>query len=98
MLTTPPPKRCELSDLPADQCGCRIHRPDGGQIHIDPAQDGRVRTAGHTYGPSVTAGYPGRCPTCGDRYEVGEPIRPERFKTIDSGTGKWVHAECAEEA
>ena len=98
-MTAPQPvtdPRCDLSDLPASLCGCRKHRPDGGQIRIDPAQDGRVRTAGHAYGPSIEAQHPGRCPACEERIQVGDRIRAERYKTIDGGTGNWVHAECVD--
>lgn len=89
-------ERCALSDLPADQCGCVKHRPDGGAIAIEPVQSNR--TAGHAYGPEIQARHPGRCPECAERYEVGEPIRPERYKTVNAGTGRWLHTECAEEA
>lgn len=84
-------ERCDLSDLPVTSCGCRKHRPDGGQIHIEPAA---VR-ASHSYGPKVIAKYPGKC-ACGDRYEVGEAIRVEKFAN-GQGTGRWLHSECAEE-
>jgi hypothetical protein len=86
------PVICELSDLPEESCGCRKHRPGISVVDAEP-----TRTAGHAYGPSIEAQYPGRCPACGERYEVGETIRGERFKTITGHTGKWLHAECVDE-
>lgn len=81
-------ERCELSDLPVDQCACRTHRP-GQEADAPPA-----RPAG--YGPEVVARYPGRCPACHERYEVGEPIRVELTTVQLRSTGSWLHSDCAE--
>jgi hypothetical protein len=86
-------KRCELSELPISTCGCRKHRPDGGQTHIEPAS---IRTYRYVLTSTVNAKYPGTCPECGDRYEVGEPILPQPSGN-GQGTGRWAHEDCARE-
>lgn len=93
-LTAPPPEPCPLSDLPADQCGCRLHRPDGGTVAVEPAS---VRSYGYQLNTVIEARYPGTCQECGDRYEVGESITPQRHGG-GRVTGRWAHEECAKEA
>lgn len=72
---------CDLSDLPADQCACRIHaKPEQA---INPQS------------PMILAGYgfearfPGVCPACDEEIEVGMDI----CRTTDA---TYVHAECVE--
>jgi hypothetical protein len=89
-----PNARCDLSDLPADQCGCRKHRPGLSIVDVEPA--GTAHTYG--YGNAFTAQYPGRCPECDERYEVGELIRAQQYKTVRSATGRYAHDDCAREA
>ena len=73
-------ERCELSDLPVDQCACRVHKP--GQ-----EADGISRA----YGPEIHARFPGRCLLCGEGVRVGEPIR---MTTTPMGS-RAVHSDCA---
>jgi hypothetical protein len=86
-------ERCELSELPVASCGCRKHRPDGGQIHVAPVT---ARTYQYGLTTEVIAKFPGTCPECGDRYHVGELIAPQRDGG-GTGTGRWAHEECARE-
>jgi hypothetical protein len=79
-------QRCELSELPVEQCACRKHKP-GQAADQHPGAD-IVRDGGP--GPVITAQYPGQCVTCGDRFQVGDLIRPV---TTMGGT-RWGHAEC----
>ena len=54
-------KRCDLTDLLADQCAhCLGHDTRPGLV---------VRT-----GPLVVSRYRGTCAHCGDEYAAGEPI------------------------
>jgi len=53
--------RCELSDLPEDQCACRIHaKPDPP----------------HTFGIAArfAARFDSQCENCGNRIHEGDPI------------------------
>ena len=50
---------CELSELPADQCACRIHNPDANRIE-------RRRV--------VLANFTGRCKKCGEDINLGDRI------------------------
>lgn len=74
--------RCELSDLPTDQCACRIHdrRASSGTA-------GLAVFAPSSIGPEVVAEHPGRCPGCEDRIEPGELI-------VATEHG-WAHQGCA---
>lgn len=73
--------RCDLSDLPADQCACRIHaKPEQA---IDP--DAPLIRAGYGF----EARFPGRCPECEDDIDPGMDI----CRTTD---GEYVHCECVE--
>lgn len=87
-------ERCDLSDLPVDQCGCHKHKPSQ-------AADSRTRRAEgtHVYPLKVVivAKYPGRCPECGERYQVGEMITPQQFADV-AASGQWAHEDCAREA
>jgi hypothetical protein len=86
-------ERCELSDLPADQCGCRVHRP-GQAVDARPVQMAIVG-----FGPAVAAQYRGMCGLCHDQIVPGEHIRRERLRPLGSsgvGTdGDWAHDQCA---
>ena len=53
--------RCELSDLPVDQCACRIHaKPDPQQAFVIVAR--------------FPARFDSNCENCGDRMHEGDPI------------------------
>ena len=54
-------ERCDLSDLPVDQCACRIHGP----------KEPKPTTGS---GRGFPAAYGGRCDVCGDRIHVGDLI------------------------
>jgi hypothetical protein len=54
--------RCELSDLPPDQCACRIHAKT--------ADDDRPLP-----GRPFTASFGGSCPACDDRIHPGDQIQ-----------------------
>lgn len=84
--------RCDLSDLPVDQCGCRIHRPGPSIIDVEPHHE-RVTPA---FGRPVTARYPGRCPGCREPYDAGEMIRLDQANQA-TGEGRWWHDDCAQE-
>lgn len=84
--------RCELSDLLVEQCGCRIHRAAVVETDIELNHTRR----GATFGRAVTARYPGRCPGCGDHYDVGDLIRFDNSPTPASNS-RWWHNDCAEE-
>jgi len=74
--------RCDLTDLPAEQCACRIHSP-GPQ-----PTTGVVRELPR---PGwLEARYRGQCAGC------GEPFAPGALITRDEGTGGWI-AECCGE-
>jgi hypothetical protein len=53
--------RCELSDLPTDQCACRIHAPK-------PPDSEYVIVA------KFPARFDSNCENCGDRMHEGDPI------------------------
>jgi hypothetical protein len=57
--------RCELSDLPVDQCACRVHVP----VSITPRQPMEY---------VITARFPARfdseCDACGNAMSEGDPI------------------------
>ena len=86
-------KRCELSDLPVDQCACRTHRPG-----LNPELDQRPEYKDRRHLPSRQSGigrpnqaiYHGHCSSCDRKWFPGDLIR----KLVDSDT--WVHAECVE--
>lgn len=60
---------CSLSDLPVDQCGCRIHAPEADKgSQVRPVQ-------AFTPGPVFEARYPGRCVECDERIHEGDWIR-----------------------
>jgi hypothetical protein len=54
--------RCELSDLPVDQCACRIHapKPDPQQAFVIVAR--------------FPARFDGNCENCDNRMHEGDPI------------------------
>ena len=70
--------RCVLSDLPADQCACRIHKPEPRRSVAD--SDGYIVAR-------TEALYPGRCLACDSRYSRTDPI------ALHSEHG-WIHEEC----
>jgi hypothetical protein len=83
-------ERCDLSELPVDQCACRIHKP--GQETDRP---GHLTPEVHKlreYGPPVSAQYGSVCLNCGDRIRFGDEIRAAKTP----GGTRWVHDECAE--
>jgi hypothetical protein len=101
-MSTPKPApeaRCEVTELLVGQCGCRLHAGASGTRARGLTMEPYARRNGDSpiYGPPVVARYGGRCPECQERYEPGHTIRPQRFRTVDVGTGQWAHAECAEE-
>jgi hypothetical protein len=49
---------CELSDLPVDQCACRIHGSKAEPARLSP----------------IVARYPGLCLECRVEIEPGDPI------------------------
>jgi hypothetical protein len=56
------PVRCDLSDLPVDQCACRVHGP------------AETPSDGPPPGLLFEAKFPGRCTSCGERIEPGDLI------------------------
>lgn len=71
--------RCDLTDLPADMCACRVHSPQ------PPPAAGVVRELPQ---PGwMEARFPGACMGCGERFTAGTHIR------FDGETGGWI-AEC----
>lgn len=54
--------RCDLSDLPVEQCACRIHGPK------PEAPEQRHVLA------RIEAQYPSTCQACGERFPAGERI------------------------
>jgi len=86
-----PIERCDLSDLPVDQCGCRKHPKgkvyDAQQVRIDV----NPRAAG--YGEPIPARYHGRCQMCGDDIAPGELIRAD---LPTPGRAAWIHANCTD--
>lgn len=93
--------RCELTELLIEQCGCRLHAGAAGATArgLTAEVEPYARRNGDqpSYGAPIIARYGGRCPECQERYEPGDTIRPQRFKTTGNHTGTWVHTECAEE-
>ena len=91
-------ERCDLSDLPVDQCGCRKHPKgktyDARQVRID------VNPGTVGYGQPIAARYAGVCPECGERFAAGDTIRAHEYGG-DRGPSRmpftrWIHADCAE--
>jgi hypothetical protein len=84
-------ERCDLSDLPVDQCGCRKHPKgktyDARQVRID------INPGAAGYGEPIPARYHGRCQACGDGITPGEPIRAD---LSTPGRAAWIHASCAD--
>ena len=75
--------RCDLTDLPTEQCACRIHGKPEDQANV-----GVVRELPR---PGwFEARYRGQCAACGEFFAVGAQI------TRDEGTGGWI-AECCGE-
>lgn len=99
-MTTVPEERCELTELLASQCGCRVHR--GGQTPQEEA-DGerrrvRARLLARLGDPRFFAAqYPGVCSTCDDRFEVGAAIRVRgKFDRPALNDSNWIAECCAE--
>lgn len=92
-MTTQKPERCELSDLPADQCGCRKHRPG---VSIIDVEERSYPGATYIFDLLVEAQYEGRCHECHTRIMLGEHIVPQRYR--GENTGRWAHKECGREA
>lgn len=71
--------RCTCCDLPLYSCGREIARRQ--------AQERKARRERALQSPGVvSARHPGRCPSCGTRYAIGEPLT----KTDDG----WVSVLC----
>lgn len=76
--------RCELTDLPADQCACRVHGKPEHQATV-----GVVRELPR---PGWTeARYRGQCAGCGEPFTAGAQI------THDDDTGGWLAECCADD-
>ena len=73
-------KRCELSDLPVDQCACLIHAPTEPPT-LSQRVDGRIQA-------TFFARYDGRCDSCDQSFVSGE-----RICSIEN-LG-YVHEDCA---
>ena len=54
-------ERCELSDLPVEQCACRVHGPQESAPSVPSS--------------AFWARYPGVCPECDEEIEPGDMIR-----------------------
>lgn len=54
---------CDLSDLPADQCACRIHGPSDGRHQSDVPS-----------GPQTIAKYDGECIECFEEIRAGVDV------------------------
>lgn len=84
-------ERCDLSDLPVDQCGCRVHKPgqayDARQARID------VNPGAAGYGEPFAARFHGRCQACGDGIAPGETIRAD---LSTPGRATWIHSDCTD--
>lgn len=95
-LPRPGTERCELSDLPVDQCGCRKHRP--GVTVVDLAERHPPHPHTYEFGLIAEAQYESPCAAtgCGQWIRFGERIVPQRY--MGHGTGRWAHEECAREA
>ena len=76
--------RCDLTDLPVDQCACRLHAPQ--------APAGHVRTVEHPRPGWFEARYPGQCRACGEPFTAGTHI------TGTDGSDGWTAECCADEA
>lgn len=53
---------CDLSDLPVDQCACRLHAPKAVPLGVE------------TVGQPFPAHYPGECARCGSPIVEGDQI------------------------
>jgi len=69
--------RCEMSDLPVEQCACRIHGPS----------ERRPRITRH--GMPWEARFPGACEDCERRIHVGDSI----MRTEDGYAHEDCHEE-----
>src|ERR1035437_4115659 len=72
--------RCDLSDLPVDQCACRIHAPTEPPT-LSQRIDGRILA-------TFFARYDGRCEICDRPIISGEPICSVEHLG-------YVHKDCA---
>jgi hypothetical protein len=74
---------CDLSDLPVEQCGCRVHAP---------AEKRPTRPERDASPWAIRARFPGVCPECEGRIVAGDLI-------VQVGAdGAYVHEECADRA
>lgn len=71
-------ERCDLTELPVEQCACRMHAP---QPSVG------VRVVEHAPPGWLVARYAGQCAVCGEPFSEGALIRR------DEDTGRWM-AEC----
>lgn len=72
-------ERCDLSDLPVDQCACRVHAPTEPPT-LSQRIDGRILA-------TFFARYDGRCDSCDQSFVS------ERICSIEN-LG-YVHEDCA---
>lgn len=87
--------RCELSELPVEQCGCRLH-PRGQAYEREQAEQRAEAEARYgpvdgadgdlESGPVLIARYAGRCPECKTNIIPGEQVR--------QGHRGWSHVAC----
>ncbi len=73
-------QRCELSELPVDQCACRTHGPQ------ESARPARPLLHGHAF----PARFAGQCKECQESIAVGEQIVASPL-----AGGGYVHEECS---
>lgn len=72
---------CELSDLPVEQCACRVHGP---------AEQRPARVDAGALPRPLLARFSGVCPGCGGRIVPGDVIV---WSAVEDGC---VHRECAD--
>lgn len=77
-------ERCELMDLPVDQCACRLHGKSERPATVGVVQDCPL--------PGwIVARYPGQCRSCGEPFTAGTHI------TSTDGSDGWTAECCADE-
>jgi hypothetical protein len=72
-------ERCDCCDLPVTSCGKAVEQAN--------ERASRVAILASWPGRSVTALWPGTCPSCGEAYEEGDTIT----RCLDTG---WVCEGC----
>lgn len=79
-------RRCGLSELPVDMCGCRKHR--GGLTPAEQYDADRAAWRDRVF----LARHPGHCEVCDEPIRCGQQITAAG----DYGRGHYQHAECEE--